>query len=75
MFKPLRKRYHEIVNVDSRGIQDKIITMGWYAETATLLDLLDCEISWTTDSQTTGLVQMTSPTQLLLLTTLAKIGI
>ena len=52
MFKPLNKRWNEVVNVDMRGIREETMTMGRYAQEATLKELRGRAISWTTDHWT-----------------------
>ena len=52
MFKSLNKRFDEIVNIDERGIREKIMTLGKYAEKATLEEIKYHEVAWTTDHWT-----------------------
>jgi len=52
MFKPLNKRSGEIVNIDDRGMREMANKMGKYAEEATLKEIKDCEVAWTTDHWT-----------------------
>ena len=52
LFKSLNKRSGEIVNIDDRGIREMAMKMGKYAEEATLEEIKNREVSWTTDHWT-----------------------
>ena len=52
LFKPLHKKWDEIVNVDRRCIREETMKMGRYAEEATIKELKGRPISRTTDHWT-----------------------